>query len=357
MVILVTILCILFISYSLVFFNFKVDKKPDHVISEFLPVSIIIAGKNEGHNLNGLFQSLERLNYPPSYFEIIFVDDSSADNTFNIAKKLSLNFTNMKVYKVNNKKYEGKRGALQFGIDKSKYGIILITDADCRPEPEWINAFVNLFGKGYDFLFGISPFVQKNGFVNRLACFENLWTHILTFSFASIGLPYSAASRSFGFNKKSFLSVGGYSETTDTISGDDDLLLREAIKAKLKIGTVTAKDSFVFTFAKSKVKEYFFQKVRHTKTSNYYLLKHKILLGAWHLLNTIFLLSPVLMFISVYSGILFILKFLIDIIIVKSRMKLLKYKFKIIEIVFYQSVYDLLIILVFISGPFTKNRW
>ena len=88
-------------------------------------------------------------------------------------------------------------------------------------------------------LFGIAPFYQKKNLVNKISCFENLRSSVLSFSMASIGLPYTAAARNFGFSKNAFESLGGYSKTKDTKSGDDDLLLREAVKNKLKIGVVT----------------------------------------------------------------------------------------------------------------------
>ncbi len=59
-------------------------------------------------------------------------------------------------------------------------------------------------------------------------------------------------------------------------SGDDDLLLREAVKNKMKIGVVTESGSFVYSETKKTFSEYFQQKARHTQTSFHYLKKHQL---------------------------------------------------------------------------------
>ena len=100
----------------------------------------------------------------------------------------------------------GKREALSFGISKSKYPFILITDADCQPEKNWLKSYSNKFGQGYEMLFGIAPFYQHKNLVNKVSCFENLRSSILSFSMASVGLPYTAAARNFGFSKNAFES-------------------------------------------------------------------------------------------------------------------------------------------------------
>ncbi len=100
-----------------------------------------------------------------------------------------------------------------------------------------------------------------------------------------LNVPYSAAARSFAFRKTSFERLGGYGKTTETLSGDDDLLLREAVKRKMLIGTVIEPDAFVFSAAPKSFEDYFKQKKRHLQTSFHYLLKQKMFLGFWHLIK------------------------------------------------------------------------
>jgi len=206
-------------------------------------------------------------------------------------------------------------------------------------------------------LFGIAPYRRENFFVNRVSCFENLRSSVLTFSFSSLGLPYSSAARNFGFKKDSFYAIGGYKNTNYTLSGDDDLLLREAVKKKLKIGTITDPGSFVYSEAKKTFKEYFNQRARHTQTSFHYLLKHQILLAIWHLLNLYFLFSPLLMFFNTLFGLLFIVKVITDILIIKFTEKRFGYSFSVLQIIYLQILYELFLVVHFFSARFIKIKW
>jgi cellulose synthase/poly-beta-1,6-N-acetylglucosamine synthase-like glycosyltransferase len=352
------ILIFIFFVYVVIFFELK-SSLANEVIkdSEELKISVIVAAKNEKNNLEELINYLEKQKYDKVNFEVIMVDDESKDNTFEIAQNLTRELNNFRIIKAENKKFIGKRGALLFGIENSMYENILITDADCKPTPLWIKSFSNKFNGDYDFLFGISPFSQTNKFSNKVICFDNLWTHILTFSFANISYPYSASARSFGFKKSSFNKIEGYKNTTQTLSGDDDLLLREAIKNGLKIGTVTNKNAIVFSSVKESIKEFVNQKSRHTSTSSYYSTKSKITLGVWHLMNLFFLISPFFIFVNPEFKFLFIAKFAGDIFVIKYLMQIFSYRFNILEIIYLQFLYEIFIVINFINSFTKRDKW
>jgi cellulose synthase/poly-beta-1,6-N-acetylglucosamine synthase-like glycosyltransferase len=320
-------------------------------------ISIVIALRNEENNVDGLVALLNQLNYPKENFEVIFVDDHSTDRTYDKLKIKINSIINFSVLELNGTEKIGKREALNFGIGKSKHPYILITDADCRPETKWLKAYSNNFNLGDQMLYGIAPFYQRENLVNKISCFENLRGNFLSFSMTSNGLPYTAAARNFGFTKNAFESLGGYSKTKDTISGDDDLLLREAVKNKMRIGVVTETGSFVYSETKKTFKEYFQQKARHTQTSFHYLKRHQVILGLWHLLNLSFLFSPLLMFFNPTLGILLPSKLILDFIVVKSNQKKFSYKFSIVEIIYLQILYEIFLIIHFFNARFSEIRW
>ena len=320
-------------------------------------ISIIIAAKNEAENIGGLIESLKKLDCPTELFEVIVVDDNSTDGTYDKLKSKTGSIKNFSIIESKISGVNGKRDALSLGISNSKYSYILITDADCRPQRNWLNFYSNKFDKGYDLLFGIAPFYQNKTFINKISCFENLRSSLLSFSMACVSLPYTAAARNFGFTTKAFESLGGYSKTKNTISGDDDLLLREAVKKKMKIGVVTESDSFVYSEAKKTFKEYIRQKARHTQTSFHYLKKYQIILGFWHLLNLSFLFSPLLMFFNPLWGILLPVKLMIDISVVNLKQKKFGYTFSMVEILYLQIFYEILLVIHFFNARFSEVKW
>jgi len=332
---------------------FKDSKKVGNVVN----ISIIISAKNESKNINGLIENLTNLEYSPQSFEVIIVDDNSADDTFNLLMEQTKYLNNFSVLSLKPSAKSGKRDALSQGISNSKYPYILITDADCYPQKSWLVAYSRKFSEEYEMLFGVAPFYQNKSLVNRISCFENLRSSILSFSIALLGWPYSAAARNFGFSKKAFNALGGYSKTKDTLGGDDDLLLREAVKRKLKIGIVTDPGSFVHSKSKKTFSEYFLQKARHTQTSFHYLKKHQLILGSWHLLNLVFLFSPILMLLNPLYGILFPAKLLLDLSIVKLYQKKFSYNFSTMEITYLQIVYEIILIINFFRARFTEVKW
>jgi len=329
----------------------------DRSVYSFKNISIIVAAKNEANNIETLINHLKKLEYPVDSFEVILVDDNSADNTYDIIKQLIITLLNFRVLSTKSTGFSGKRDALSLGIQNAKYPFIMITDADCCPGSNWLKSFSQKFNRGYGMLYGVAPFYQNKNLINQISCFENLKSSFLSFAMTSLGLPYSATARSFGFAKKVFDSIGGYSNTRDTKSGDDDLLLREAVKKKIRIGVVTDVNSFVFSRTKNNFKEYLQQKARHTQTSFYYLNIHKIILGFWHLLNLFFLFSTFLMFLNPIFGILLPSKVLIDLLFTKTSQKRFGYNYSLLNIFYLQILYEVFLVVHFLNARFTEIKW
>ncbi len=319
-----------------------------------LKISIIIAFKNELKNLDDLFSSLAKLDYPLDNYEIILVDDDSTDDSYKKAVKLSEGKNNYHIIKVEDKKFPAKKGTLDIGIRRSKFPYILITDADCLPSKNWLNEYSEKFKDDYDFLLGAAPFRQTQNIINKISCFENLRSSLLIFSLANLKLPYSATARNLGFRKSAFEEMGGFNNIQETLSGDDDLLLREAVKHKMKIGIVDWENSFVLSNSKTTLREYISQRARHTTTSLYYLPTHKFLLGFWHSSNILTLVSILFAVINSYFVIPLLIKLLIDSSVVLISQKKLNYKFKLSEIPFLQLLYEFFLIVNFFSS-FRKN--
>lgn len=348
---------ILFLINLLLVYSTRKIFNSDKKVSDEVNISIVIAAKNELTNIEGLINSLQNLDYSSDKFEVIIVDDNSIDGTFEKLNSSVISLKNFSAIELKSVKKSGKREALSFGISNAKYPFIMITDADCRPQKNWLNECSKNFALGFEIIFGIAPFYQQHNFLNRISCFENLRSTFLSISMASIGLPYTAAARNFGFTKKAFESLEGYSHTKNTLSGDDDLLLREAVRKKLKIGIVTETFSFVYSETKKTFKEYLNQKARHTQTSLHYLKRHQIILGLWHLINFLFLLSPVLMIFNPVTGILLPAKLFIDYSVNSIVQKKIGYKFSIAERIYLQIFYEALIIIHFFNASFTKIKW
>ena len=210
---------------------------------------------------------------------------------------------------------------MDIGIQEAKNDYILITDADCIIPPNWLNEYDISFKNNYDLVFGAAPFIQKDSFVNKFSCFENLRTLIITFFASNINLPYSAAARNIGFRKSFYVNIDGFSSMLKTYSGDDDLLIREAVKNKAKIGSILQPENFVISTTKNTIKDFLKQKFRHTSTSYHYSFKQAVFPFFWHLINLLFLLSLLLIPLNKLFLIPFLFKLVIDIFVNKVFQK------------------------------------
>ena len=125
----------------------------------------------------------------------------------------------------------------------------------------------------------------------------------------------------------------------------------------MRIGVVTDPGSFVYSETKKTLKEYLYQKARHTQTSFHYLKKHQFILGFWHLLNLSFLFSPLLMFFNPIFGFLLPAKLITDIAVVRSNQTKFGYQFSTIQIFSLQIFYEILLIVHFFNARFSSIRW
>ncbi|MFO7526158.1 MAG: glycosyltransferase [Ignavibacteriaceae bacterium] len=360
LILIIIVLFLIIYIITVIIFNRGLNKAFNSYSPEAdnLKISVVVAAKNEERNIENLIRSFENQEYPQDFFELIIVDDNSKDATLAKAKSLASDKNNIRVFSVNNPNSPPKKGALSIGIENSHHDFIMVTDADCTPLPGWIKSFAGKFRDGYDFLFGLAPFNQRNNSdINSVICFENLRSSLLTFAAAGIGMPFSASARSFGFKKESFNKIQGYKNTLHVTGGDDDLLIQEALKNDMSIGTVTSLKAFVYSDPPFTFKEYRAQKKRHTKTSHSYLLKNKIFVAYWHTLNIIFLSSILFVPFSAFFVLPFILKLITDFVIIKKRQSELAYRFDTYEILILQFIYELLIVFHFINSFTGTSKW
>ena len=180
---------------------------------------------------------------------------------------------------------------------------------------------------------------------------------ILSSGFLSLKIPYAAAGRSIAYTKSAYIQVRGYHNTMDTISGDDDLFIREAVKRNLNVGFVSAHKSFVFSNAPESFSEYLNQRVRHLKTSHYYPFTTQSVLFFWHEITYIAQYFFLLFFITPIAIFVTVLKIFLDIILVLTFQTKFGYKFSIIQIPMLSFSYELFVLIHILNSVMRKTKW
>ena len=108
-------------------------------------ISMIIAAYNEEIGLQELLSKIKTEALDKD-FEIMLVDDGSADSTYSIAK-------NSGVTVIRRPYNQGYGAALKTGIGAAKYEVILTMDADGQHNPEDIRKIIEPINK-YDMVVG-----------------------------------------------------------------------------------------------------------------------------------------------------------------------------------------------------------
>ncbi len=114
-------------------------------------ISIVIPVYNEEDNLKLLQEKLTNvLNSFEGGYEIIYVDDCSTDNSFEILKSIKNEHTKIIKFRRN----YGQTAAMQAGINNSSGDIIITLDADLQNDPNDIPKLVEKYNQGYDLVSG-----------------------------------------------------------------------------------------------------------------------------------------------------------------------------------------------------------
>jgi glycosyltransferase involved in cell wall biosynthesis len=116
-------------------------------------ISVVIPAYNEGENIPHLVESLEPvMEKLDREYEIIFIDDGSIDNTFDVLKQQQKNNSHIKIIKF--RRNFGQTAALSAGFDHAKGNVIITMDADLQNDPEDISRLLEKIDEGYDIVSG-----------------------------------------------------------------------------------------------------------------------------------------------------------------------------------------------------------
>jgi len=106
-------------------------------------ISIVIPLLNEAESLTELHSWLKRvMDKHNFYYEIIFIDDGSQDNSWSVIKSLKKNHAEIKAIRFS--KNYGKSQALHAGFNIAEGEIVFTMDADLQDSPEEIPEMIDI---------------------------------------------------------------------------------------------------------------------------------------------------------------------------------------------------------------------
>jgi cellulose synthase/poly-beta-1,6-N-acetylglucosamine synthase-like glycosyltransferase len=208
--------------------------------------SVLVPFRNEADNLPALLESLESVEYPKNSYEIIFIDDHSKDKGPELIMQFMQNNDQVKLLRLANG--EGKKAALQLGISKAVYEIIVTTDADCRVPANWLREFDSMYDAGADFCIGAVKFVTSDDSKpQEFQQFEQLAVTGIGAALTLFGCPVMCNGANLSYRREMFEAVNGFEDNIHIPSGDDQFLLQKVRKAGGKVRFINSPDHVVVT--------------------------------------------------------------------------------------------------------------
>jgi glycosyltransferase involved in cell wall biosynthesis len=114
-------------------------------------LSLIIPVFNEAESLPLLFESLGPVLAPMDY-EVIFVDDGSRDDSFELLRKYAA--TDPRIKAISFRRNYGQTAAIDAGIRAAQGEVIVLMDSDLENDPADIPALLEKLDEGYDVVSG-----------------------------------------------------------------------------------------------------------------------------------------------------------------------------------------------------------
>ncbi len=269
-------------------------------------VSIIVSMHNEEENARDCIRKLLGQNYSSKKLEVIIVNDRSSDKTADIVQELSDQYSNLNQITINetNETYAPKKYAIDQAMQKANGEIIILTDADGRPGPQWVNTIVSRFSQNVGMVLGYAPYITEPPY-------DKIRYHLLSLEYlshaavacASTGLkfPLTCVGTNMAYRKEVYNQLEGFGQFKHIHTGDDDLFLqRVREETDWKIVYNSTREGQVWNAPPATLKKFFHQRLRYASKGFLYPKGVTVSLVAFFILNLFIVMS---LLSSLYSGI------------------------------------------------------
>lgn len=247
--------------------------KPEVTIPSATPLSLIIAYKNEEHNLKAHLPLWLAQDHHD--FEIVLVNDHSDDRGPEFLAKQP--DQRLKLIELEND--HGKKAAIQLGISKASNSCLLFTDADCKPlSRKWFEKMTAPLANGKGIVVGYSGFYAKSTLLNAIQRYENCTNTLQNEALIAKGRAYMAVGRNLAYRKE-LLRKPLAPESNAILSGDDDLLVNQLSRNGNTV-FVGGPAAHTISSAASSWSTYFFQRRRQLEAGKFYKRSDRLKLGA-----------------------------------------------------------------------------
>ena len=264
------------------------------------PVSVILAARNEAHQIDACLSALAAQTYPSGLIQFVLVNDRSDDATGERFREFCRTHPNSIQIDIppDAQSDSPKKHALAQGISRATGEILLFTDADCQPQPDWIADMIRHFEPDTALVAGFSPLIDANQTLwGRIIELDSLASAVVAAGSIGLGGASTCTGRNLAYRKDIFDQMDGFATHQRSLSGDDDLLLQQVKTRKLgKIRYAVGSSCFVPARPVLKFGKFIRQRRRHFSAGKFYTRPLQMAFFVFHLSNFLLFSGAIVLF-------------------------------------------------------------
>ncbi|MBK8339589.1 MAG: glycosyltransferase [Flavobacteriales bacterium] len=198
-----------------------VDERPGE---ELIGLSVIVPVRNEEDGVVPCLQDLHAQK-DRAQLDVIVVDDGSTDRTAERVRGLKANWPDLRFEQLGAQ--EGKKAAIERGMELAMRSVVLLTDGDTRCSEDRTTRIRRAWSAAPPHLLLLPVFMDEGaGWLARYQQQEQAALLAVAAGSALSGNALLANGANLAVDREAFRSLGGYAQDRHWASGDDMFLLQ-----------------------------------------------------------------------------------------------------------------------------------
>jgi hypothetical protein len=193
-------------------------------------VSVIVYANDNAAELREMLPEVLNQNYPAGKLEVIVVNDGSVDDITDVVNYLGQEYRNLYITFVPDQAHNlsRKKLAISLGIKAAKKEVVLLTNAECRPDSDnWLRDMTYPFtptGGEHQVVLGWG---RITGIKRSMLRFDQVARATTWLTSALHGHPYRGIGFNLAYHRELFFEAKGFSRSLNLHNGDDDIFINQ----------------------------------------------------------------------------------------------------------------------------------
>lgn len=184
-------------------------------------ISILLAARNEAHQITECLQALAQIDYPVGQWEVWVGDDDSEDTTFEVVQGFIEGLPHFHLMRIEKTlgAAKGKANVLAHLARKAKGTVFLCTDADVIVPTTWAKALLSHWEPSMGVVTGFT-LVEGSSVFAHLQGIDWVWALTLIKQASDLGIATTAMGNNMLISRESYEEVGGYESIPFSVTED-----------------------------------------------------------------------------------------------------------------------------------------